>query len=59
MWYNKTKLIYITLNSSNYLNKINYDHFETLMIMSWWNQIKIIQSLNMTFANLGCFEQNL
>jgi hypothetical protein len=40
MRYNKTKLIYITLNSSNYLNKNNYDHFETLMIMPWWNQIE-------------------
>jgi hypothetical protein len=35
MRYNKTKLIYITLNSSNYLNKNKYDYFETLMIMPW------------------------
>ena len=39
MEYYKTKFVYITNYSSKYLNKINYEYFETHMIMPWLNQV--------------------
>lgn len=35
MEYHKTKYVYIANYSSNYLNKTNYEYFETHMIMPW------------------------
>jgi hypothetical protein len=49
MEYHKTKSIYITIYSSNYLNQTDYEYFETHMIMPWWNQTPTIQIWGITF----------